>query len=41
MNEDVNVEIKKMDRELTQQALKDIEGIIKKIASKGNLYHYI
>ncbi len=36
MNEDVNVEIKKMDRELTQQALKDIEGIIKKIASEEN-----
>jgi outer membrane protein len=36
MKEDIDVEIKKMDRELTQQALKDIEGIIKKIASEEN-----
>lgn len=36
MKEDVNMELKKMDRELTQQALKDIEGIIKKIANEEN-----
>ena len=36
MREDINVELKKMERELTQQALKDIEGIIKKIASEEN-----
>lgn len=33
MKEDIKVDLQKMDRELTQQALKDIEGIIKKIAS--------
>jgi len=36
LKEDVNEELKKMDRELTQQALKYIEGIVKKIASDEN-----
>ena len=36
LREDVSVELNKMERELTQQALKDIEGILKKIASEEN-----
>jgi len=34
LKEDIEVEIGKMERELTQQALRDIEKVIKKIAKK-------
>lgn len=36
LKEDVKFDLQKMDRELTQQALKDIEGIVKKIANEEN-----
>jgi outer membrane protein len=36
LREDINLDLKKTERELTQQALKDIEGIIKKIAGEEN-----
>jgi outer membrane protein len=34
LKEDIDTEIAKMERELTQQALRDIEKVIKKIAKK-------
>jgi len=36
LREDINVDLRKTDIELTQRALKDIEAIIKKIASEDN-----